>query len=712
VGLGKQGGVSLTAAISSGRGSADGSDVINTNTHVDGGNQVSLTSGSDTTLGGAVITGRQVIANVGNNLTIESLQDTSDYKSQQKSIGGGISIPIGAGSASANFSASKSNIDSTYASVVEQSGIRAGDNGFQVGVAGNTNLTGGVIASTDQAVTDNKNTFTTAALTTSDIQNRAEYSANAVGVSLSGNSTGAPTGAGAGIGSESGNANSVTQSGISGIAANTSVRTTDEQTGIQKIFDAQSVQKNIDGQVTITKAFGAAASNAVATYAVSRQKDLLTQARAEPDLAKSNALIEEANTWAEGGSARVTLHAVVGGLTGGVSGAAGAGAVAAASPSLADLQTKVVMALENNGVNASVARIAGQFIAETTAAGIGAAASGGSVAGTATALNTDTNNRQLHPDEKQRIKQLAGKDANKEARLTAAACALVKCYAEYPVDSVSYQQLKQLADIGASDALSGERQLLSAQTGMFSYTTNGMWNDKNIDAAKKLNNTYQIGTRALGVAEIAGGAATVVVSSAPCATGIGCVVSAAGVTLGADIMYGGSKQLISGNTTDTFLSQGLKGLGMSPEAVGLVEMGVGMGTIGKIPASVGKLAGAVAGDVKVGGTILENGVKVELTISEQIGMLRDIAKNKGNFGLGNATMAEADVLGKSWVGEGYKIARDGSTLVSSDGLRTYRPPSPKNSPQAITGVQANFEQLEIVRGRLKVMSNAHLDITK
>ena len=102
----------------------------------------------------------------------------------------------------------------------------------------------------------------------------------------------------------------------------------------------------------------------------------------------------------------------------------------------------------------------------------------------------------------------------------------------------------------------------------------------------------------------------------------------------------------------------------------------------------------------------------EFSIAEQIGLLRDAAKGKGNFGLGRSTLSEADALGRSCVGPNYRVASDGKTLVSLDGLRTYRPPSQKNSPYATTGVQANFERLEVVKGRLTVISNGHLDITQ
>ena len=98
------------------------------------------------------------------------------------------------------------------------------------------------------------------------------------------------------------------------------------------------------------------------------------------------------------------------------------------------------------------------------------------------------------------------------------------------------------------------------------------------------------------------------------------------------------------------------------------------------------------------------------------GILRSITKQKGNFGIGKATTNEANALGRSWVGDGYRIASDGKTLVSKDGLRTYRPPSLKpNSPYAITGKQANLEQLEPVKinnvWKKRVIRNAHIDIT-
>jgi hypothetical protein len=266
--------------------------------------------------------------------------------------------------------------------VVEQSGIRAGDEGFKINVTGNTDLKGGVIASTDKAVTENKNTFTTAALSTSDLQNKASYSGNAVGVSLGMGSDGKPTGS-AGMGSESGNAISTTQAGISGIAGNANVRSTDAQTGINKIFDAASVQKNIDGQVTITKVFGEQASTAVGDYATKKQNELLNQAASESDQNKRLALLSEASTWEEGGSARTALHVLVGGLTGGAQGALGAGAAALTTPMIADNIAKLNVPDELKS-------------ALTLAAGTAVGAVVGGTAGAVTSTNEVANNFLKH----------------------------------------------------------------------------------------------------------------------------------------------------------------------------------------------------------------------------------------------------------------------------------------------------------------------------
>lgn len=93
------------------------------------------------------------------------------------------------------------------------------------------------------------------------------------------------------------------------------------------------------------------------------------------------------------------------------------------------------------------------------------------------------------------------------------------------------------------------------------------------------------------------------------------------------------------------------------------------------------------------------------TLAKLSGILRDAASGKGNFGLGEATAAEAEELGNAWVGPGARVASDGKTLVSADGLRTYRPPSFKPN---LGKIPANFEQKVVSGGQ--PIPNGHLDI--
>ncbi|MFL1418942.1 hemagglutinin repeat-containing protein [Pseudomonas fildesensis] len=185
-GFGESSGFTLDLAANKGRGKASGEDVTQTNSVIKAGNIALLESGGDTNLKGAVVSGRQVQANVGGDLNIASLQDTSTYTSKQQSANVGVSLcipPFCYGMSSISGGISQQKMQSDYASVSEQSGIKAGDGGFQVNVKGNTDLKGAVIASTDKAVADGRNTLTTGSLTSSDIKNKAEYDATSINLS-------------------------------------------------------------------------------------------------------------------------------------------------------------------------------------------------------------------------------------------------------------------------------------------------------------------------------------------------------------------------------------------------------------------------------------------------------------------------------------------------------------------------------------------------
>ncbi|WP_199027150.1 hemagglutinin repeat-containing protein [Ralstonia sp. ASV6] len=186
ISVGSQSGIAFTANASGSRGNADGDSTTWTNSHVTAGDTLMIRSGGDTNVRGAVVYGQQVVASIGGNLNVESLQDTNHYDSKQQSAGVGVSVcvpPLCVGKSSVSGSISQNKLNSDYAAVGEQSGIRAGDGGFQIDVKGNTDLKGGVIASSDKAVLDGLNNLTTATLTHSNIQNEAHYSGSQIGIS-------------------------------------------------------------------------------------------------------------------------------------------------------------------------------------------------------------------------------------------------------------------------------------------------------------------------------------------------------------------------------------------------------------------------------------------------------------------------------------------------------------------------------------------------
>ena len=369
VSVGQQTGITVSA--SKGRGNQAGDDLTHTNTHVEAGNSVTLESGGDTSLKGAMVSGKQVVADVGGNLNIESLQDSSSYASRNQSAGGSLTIspvgvPIGGG-----LNAGKSKVNSNYQSVTEQSGIQAGDGGFQVNVKGDTDLKGAVIASSQTALEQGKNHFSTGgAVTTSDLHNSAHYEGQAVGVNASvGNDAGkfGVKGVGAGVGQDSGSAQGTTTAGISGIAGDQSVRTGDA-TGIERIFDQNKVQRDIDAQVAITAEFGKQAAKSWGEYA----NDRFANAKNE----------EEVRCWGPDGACRAGGHALLGGLGGGVAGAAGAGLTSVAAPHVAGY-------LVGQGVEPSTAAALTGLLAFGTGSAAGGAAAG------AGALNEAAQNNLL-----------------------------------------------------------------------------------------------------------------------------------------------------------------------------------------------------------------------------------------------------------------------------------------------------------------------------
>lgn len=183
--LGEQNGFTLDLGASVAKNKGTGSSVTQVNTTLDTGS-LSLHSGNDTTLAGAQVRADSIKAVIDGNLNITSRQDTETQSSKQGSagIGASICIPPFCYGAPVTGSASLAagNMNSDYKAVTDQSGLFAGQGGYDITVSKNTTLQGAVIAS---EATPDKNLLSTDRLYVSDIKNTSDISAQSAGISLS-----------------------------------------------------------------------------------------------------------------------------------------------------------------------------------------------------------------------------------------------------------------------------------------------------------------------------------------------------------------------------------------------------------------------------------------------------------------------------------------------------------------------------------------------
>ncbi|WP_186223357.1 hemagglutinin repeat-containing protein, partial [Burkholderia gladioli] len=349
------GGFGVSAAMSKANGDGNSDLATQNNSHVRAANNVTIISGGDTNLIGSTVKGNQVNADVGGNLNIASVQDTLSSAADQSSSGGGFSISQGG--ASGNFSRSKGNASGSYAGVNEQAGIHAGDGGFNVNVAGNTDLKGGLIASHADA---SRNSLTTGSLSFSDVQNQSHYDASSNGFSAGattgdgrmnysthGSASGKNTGGAAPMlgQNDSGSESATTKSGVS--AGTVTIRdsvnqkqdvaslnrdTTNTNGTVSKLPDMQNLLSNQADMMAAASAAGEAVSRRIGDYADKMMKE-----------AASNGDKAGVDAWKEGGANRALMQgagaALVTGLAGGnaVGGAAGAAIASIASGKLNEL---------------------------------------------------------------------------------------------------------------------------------------------------------------------------------------------------------------------------------------------------------------------------------------------------------------------------------------------------------------------------------------
>ncbi|WMY74494.1 hemagglutinin repeat-containing protein [Buttiauxella selenatireducens] len=401
-------GISVNASVNKGKGSETGNGTTHTETTIDAGNHLTVISGRDTTLTGAQISGDKVTMDVGRNLTLTSEKDSDQYDSKQQNASAGGSVSMGGGSGSVSLSQDK--MHSNYEAVQEQTGIFAGNGGFDITVGEHTQLNGAVISST---ATSDKNLLDTGTLGFSNIDNHAEFEVEhqSVGIS-SGGSIGSQfagnmaNGLLVGANSE-GSADSTTSSAISG--GTITIRDKDKQTqnvddlsrdvananpGLDTIFDKEKEQRRLQ-EIQAIGEIGSQAADIVRTQGEIAKQEALKDPKARQDAKEVlagkgilNPTDEQINQqvgitamapYGTGGSIQQGLQAataVVQGLLGGDIGKALAGGM---NPYIADLihdQTMNADGTVNMEANAMAHAIWGAIAAEASGNSALAGASG------------------------------------------------------------------------------------------------------------------------------------------------------------------------------------------------------------------------------------------------------------------------------------------------------------------------------------------------
>ncbi|MGX5881381.1 hemagglutinin repeat-containing protein, partial [Burkholderia gladioli] len=414
-------GIGVSASMSRAHGDGNSDAAMQNNSHVSGANSVTLVSGGDTNVIGATVSGRTVAADVGGNLNLRSVQDTTISKANQSSAGGGFGIST-AGGGNVSVSAQHGKADGNYAGVNEQAGIQAGDGGFNVTVKGNTDLTGAAIASTADP---SRNILTTGTLTYRDLENHSSYSADSSGFSagaglgITGKATGPGSVSGAGgftpmiSQSDSGSEHAVTRSGVSAGAINITNqagqaqevanlnRDTSSLNGtVSKTPDAQNLLNQQADTMNAAQAAGQVVAQGIGAYADTKQKDAQQAADAAKlagDTAAQAAYQAEADSWDEGGSNRLYLHiaggALIGGLGGGGIGSAAQGAAGAGLAALLSAQTAQAA---GEVAEATDSTLAGKMSGNLLVGALGWLVGG--TAGSATASNANLYNQWNHTD--------------------------------------------------------------------------------------------------------------------------------------------------------------------------------------------------------------------------------------------------------------------------------------------------------------------------
>ena len=347
--------------------------------------RTTIESGGDANIIGSQTKGKSVKVNA-ENLNIQSLQDTMKYEGKQESASAQVTVGYGA-SGSTGYSKSKMKADMT--TVNQQAGIFAGDDGYDVDIQNHTELTAGLVTSTEKAEMEGKNSFATGTLNTTNLDNHADYKGSAMSANVAGDYKGGWNGQRVdkegnpahslsnvmGYGSDKDNQSSQTISGINSqnliirneqaqlektgktaeqireeVKTNTTTDNAESRSGkLENRFDKDKLQKELDYQVKAITDFQAITiatiNEKVASHAESKRAEA-EQAKAEGNTIKAQELENEAEKWETGGSYRQGVDAITNAVGLALGGSPTSGVVTGAiSPYL---NTQIKQATESN----------------------------------------------------------------------------------------------------------------------------------------------------------------------------------------------------------------------------------------------------------------------------------------------------------------------------------------------------------------------------
>ncbi|WP_268876404.1 hemagglutinin repeat-containing protein [Canicola haemoglobinophilus] len=722
------------------------------------GKEVNISSQHDTALQGAKVNADRLTMKVGNNLSIESRQDSNQYDSKQTQVNAGASVTLnGSGSASINASRNKAKLN--YAQVEEQSGLSAGEGGLAINVGNHTHLKGGLIESKAE---ESKNRLHTKTFSTEDIKNHSEVKVESHSVGLSTN---------------------MAQNAMSAVATTIGVlsnKNESKQTltrsavGNNIHFTAESQDEKTQQNLTALSRDTENANQKVQAYDLAEMRENQELANVAGQVgARLVGDVSQMLEWEEGSPQKIALHAVVGALAakwsdGNVAVGAGAGA-------LSEWANSQIEDYLKNHPELNLSQDERYAIQQATAAALGAAVGaviGGNSEsvgqGALTAYNAEKFNRQLHPKEIDLIKAKASAYAREQniseeeaiAQLTEESLRGVSDDAVHLVKNEPARQYldKLRAEIGEPWLFDVLNRNSTEYKNSLIYA-DGIGKYQDVYNKARLNHSIMSTHEQLLVRGLRES------SNYHKQVGKETVLSVYGDTLKA-IEFNhklaeelkrqpddnaealGYRYERAGNQLSDIISssypnaRGLFNLGeflSQDNAYGKAAMGAiaqsGWATgIGKASQYLKKtpVIGKVTNYGEPTATFnLSSGAEnaaLYPRLKEQLfqeNLNNIVNKNPilehAAFGVGNLTLkgayskVEIEKLAREWVGNGAIRNSDGG-FTSADGTRRYRPPtSKKHSTYAETGIQANFERgisIENPNGTksFRSESNLHLNI--